>query len=66
MNMLNNAEYYRARAAQARARAEAATLPEVRCVHAEMAERYRLLEQEAAREGHASGIRPTLGIVHRG
>ncbi len=66
MNALNNADYYRRRAEEAGMRASTATLPEVRRVHAEMAERYALLQQEAEREARRPAPRPMLGIVHPG
>ncbi len=50
-------DYYRMRAAEERARAEAAIDPAVRAVHREMAERY---------ERVAAGERLSLGIVERG
>ncbi len=61
MEQLNNADYYRRRMVEARAHADGATLPEVRVVHAEMAERYAQLLAEVER-----GSRPRLGIVARG
>ncbi len=60
MEQRNNADYYRRRMAEARAHAASATLPEVRVVHAEMAERYAQLLAEVER-----GDRPRLGIVSR-
>lgn len=50
-------DYYRTRAAEERARAEAATDPAVRAAHRAMAERY---------ERVANGEKLTLGIVERG
>ncbi len=64
MTMQNDAEYYRRRAEQAHAHAAAATLPEVRCVHVEMAERYRMLQQEA--ESDTGHVRRDMGIVPHG
>ncbi|MGN7159865.1 hypothetical protein [Sphingomonas sp. SAFR-052] len=62
MSIVDNAEYYRRRLDEARARAESAQLPEVRRVHHEMAERYSVMLQDAERSGLA---RPLLGIVPR-
>jgi hypothetical protein len=65
MSHLNNADYYRRRVVEARSHAEDATLPEVRRVHAEMADRYaQLLAEVEQREG-TGGARPLLGIVPR-
>ncbi len=50
-------DYYRTRAAEERARAQAATDPAVRAAHKAMAERY---------ERVAAGEKLTLGIVERG
>ncbi len=61
MEQLNNADYYRRRMNEAQAHAAKATLPEVRVVHAEMADRYARLLAEVER-----GNRPQLGIVVRG
>lgn len=60
MSIADNADYYRRRLEEARARAEMAQLPEVRRVHREMAERYSAMLQDVERGGIA---RPTLGIV---
>ncbi|PXA88716.1 hypothetical protein DMC47_29690 [Nostoc sp. 3335mG] len=61
MAIANNADYYRRRLDEARSRAEAAQLPEVRRVHREMAERYSVMLQDAER----GTMRPTFGIVPR-
>ncbi|MEP9403370.1 hypothetical protein [Sphingomonas sp. VNH70] len=66
MNDRNDCSYYRARAEEAQARARAATLPEVRRVHSEMAERYAALQREAERESRLAQTHPMLGIVHPG
>lgn len=50
-------DYYRTRAAEERARAEAATDPAVRRAHEQLAERYERI---------AAGEQLTLGIVERG
>lgn len=63
MSQLNNADYYRRRAAEAQAHAAEAVLPEVRCVHREMAERYAQLVAEAERSERPAASRPVLGIV---
>ncbi|WP_230768900.1 hypothetical protein [Sphingomonas sp. Leaf4] len=60
MEQRNNADYYRRRIIEARARADGAFLPEVRVVHTEMAERYAQLLAEVEH-----GDRPRLGIVSR-
>lgn len=65
MSDLNNADYYRRRAEEARAHAAESTLPEVRRVHAEMAERYDQLLAEAERAERDGVRRPMLGIVSR-
>ncbi len=65
MSQLNNADYYRRRATECRAHAADAVLPEVRHVHAEMAERYSRLVAEAERIERPAP-RPTLGVVTGG
>ncbi len=62
MSKIDNADYYRRRLEEARSRADAATLPEVRRVHSEMAERY----SDMLRDVERGGPRPTLGIVPHG
>ena len=57
----DNITYYRRRLDEARHRATEASLPEVRRVHAEMAERYSAILQDAER----GIVRPVLGIVPR-
>ncbi|MGT2513169.1 hypothetical protein ACVOMT_02050 [Sphingomonas panni] len=53
--------YYRRRLDESRHRASEASLPEVRRVHMEMAERYSAILRDAER----GVIRPVLGIVPR-
>ncbi len=60
MSIPDNTEYYRRRLDEARERADAAQLPEVRRVHREMAERYSAMLHDAER---GAGARPVLGIV---
>ena len=59
---IDNITYYRRRLDEARHRAAVASLPEVRRVHAEMAERYSAILHDAER----GIVRPVLGIVPRG
>lgn len=65
MSELNNADYYRRRADEARAHADDATLPEVRRVHLEMAARYDELLAEAQRSEKDGVRRQTVGVVDR-
>lgn len=62
MSQLNNADYYRRRAVESQAHADEAVLPEVRCVHRQMAERYVQLVAQAERSERPVG----LGIVPNG
>ena len=55
----DNIAYYRRRLAESRHRADAASLPEVRRVNAQMAERYSAILRDAER----GVVRPVLGIV---
>ncbi|MEH3039761.1 MAG: hypothetical protein PGN21_06830 [Sphingomonas paucimobilis] len=57
----DNLTYYRRRLDEAQHRANEASLPEVRRVHAEMAERYSAILRDAER----GVVRPVLGIVPR-
>lgn len=61
MSEMNQSDYYRRRAIQARERAADARMPEVRAIHLDLASRYADLVQEAERLEH----RPVLGIVTR-
>jgi len=59
---IDSITYYRRRLNEARQRAIAASLPEVRRVHAEMAERYSAILHDAER----GVVRPVPGMVPRG
>ncbi len=54
--------YYRRRLDESQHRAAEASLPEVRRVHAEMAERYSAILRDAER----GVVRPAMGIVRHG
>lgn len=58
---IDHIAYYRRRLDESRHRAAEADLPEVRRVHAEMAERYSAILRDAER----GVVRPVLGIVPR-
>lgn len=58
MNGSNSQEYFRRRADQATALAEAATIPGVRSIHRDMASRYR----ELAEGGEPPAPRPRLSL----
>ncbi|KQM28139.1 MULTISPECIES: hypothetical protein [unclassified Sphingomonas] len=58
---IDNITYYRRRLAESRHRADEASLPEVRRVHTQMAERYSAILRDAER----GVVRPLLGIVPR-
>ncbi len=62
MSIADNIEYYRRRLNEAEDRARNASLPEVRRVHREMADRYTAILRDVER----GAGRPVLGIVPRG